>query len=85
MSNDGLREKFRVERTAPSSRGIDHSDCQYFVLDPKHDPGARFALRAYKAWARKHGEAALAEDLDAWLHQLGGSPFDEPTVTLLEN
>lgn len=44
---DGLYQKFRVERLTESSRGIDHTDCEYFVLDPKHDKHARIALYAY--------------------------------------
>lgn len=67
---EGLIEKFKVERLTPSSRGIDHDGCRYFVLDPQHDPGARFALRAYKVWAEKHGFGPLAADLDSWLDGL---------------
>lgn len=47
-----------------------HEHCRYFVLDPAHDMGARFALRAYKVWAAKQGYNALAEDLDEWLDRL---------------
>lgn len=44
---EGLIRKFKVERLTPSSRGIDHDDCQYFVLDITHDPHARNAALAY--------------------------------------
>jgi hypothetical protein len=43
----GLVAKFKVERLTPSSRGIDHGHCQYFVLDITHDPYARSAALAY--------------------------------------
>ena len=43
----GLFAKFRVERLTPSSRGIDHTDCRYFVLDITHDPHALPAALAY--------------------------------------
>jgi hypothetical protein len=43
----GLFAKFRVERLTPSSKGIDHSDCRYFVLDLTHDPHALPAALVY--------------------------------------
>jgi hypothetical protein len=43
----GLFAKFRVERLTPSSRGIDHTGCRYFVLDITHDPHALPAALAY--------------------------------------
>ena len=39
--------KFKVERLTPSSRGINHVACQYFVLDIDHDAHARVAVLAY--------------------------------------
>jgi hypothetical protein len=63
----GLEPKFIVERIKPSSRGIDHSSCRYFVLDPQHDPLAAEALAYYARLAEAHGDLALAEDLDDWL------------------
>jgi hypothetical protein len=69
MSTDtrpGLIGKFHVERVAPSSRGIDHADCRYFVLDPQHDPFAWDALSVY-AEACRVKEPALAVDLRRWL------------------
>lgn len=62
----GLVEKFRVERLTESSRGIDHAECRYFVLDPLHDKAARQALLAY-ADAIVYGEPELAGDLYDWL------------------
>lgn len=44
---EGLMRKFKVERLTPSSRGINHDRCQYFVLDISHDPHARNAALAY--------------------------------------
>lgn len=63
----GLEARFHVERLKPSTRGIDHTDCPYFVLDPKHDPIARVALQVYANTARSHGHIALADDLDELL------------------
>jgi hypothetical protein len=65
--DEGLTGKFRVERLTPSTRGIDHTGCRYFVLDPQHDPSALFALTRYSHHARAEGYAALADDLDEWL------------------
>lgn len=46
-SREGLIGKFKVERLTPSSRGINHNGCQYFVLDITHDPFTRAAVLAY--------------------------------------
>ena len=43
----GLIRKFKVERLTPSSRGIDHGDCRYFVLDITHDIHAQTAALEY--------------------------------------
>ena len=43
----GLFAKFHVERLRPSSRGIVHNGCRYFVLDITHDPHALAAALAY--------------------------------------
>lgn len=58
----GLMRKFKVERLTPSSRGIDHNDCHYFVLDITHDPHARDAALAY-ADSCQHEYPNLAADL----------------------
>lgn len=65
--SQGLIAKFDVRRLVPSSRGVDHSDCRYFVLDPAHDPLAREALRLYMVRARAEGYSALSDDLNSWL------------------
>lgn len=61
----GLYQKFLVERVDDPKEK--HHECHYFVLDPRHDQGARFALMAYKVWARKYGYTKLADDLEEWL------------------
>lgn len=66
----GLIAKFQVERLTPSTRGIDHSHCRYFVLDPRHDLIARDALRSYAVWALADGQTRLAADLSNWLDEL---------------
>jgi hypothetical protein len=68
----GLIHKFHVERLVPSSRGIDHSECQYFVLDPEHDPLARQLLSEYAMLADQIGEKKLAADMFQWLADLSG-------------
>lgn len=65
--DEGLTSKFEVKRLTPSSRGIDHSECRYFVLDPQHDPLARVALAYYASIAEANGYEALADDLREWL------------------
>lgn len=65
MDNDerGVYRKYRVERVDGSSApGGKHSECSYFVLDLKHDPFAKDALRAYAAACRLDFPQ-LAEDL----------------------
>lgn len=69
MSEPGLQEKFKVERLRPSSRGIDHGECRYFVLDPEHDKHARRALYAYASDIEDE-EPELAHDLYRWLAEL---------------
>lgn len=50
MSQDGLYNKFRVERLDGSSAiGGKHRNCRYFVLDLDHDPHAAAAITAYAA------------------------------------
>lgn len=66
----GLIRKFDVERLTPSSRGIDHDQCEYFVLDPKHDPMARQILSDYAQLADQVGEKELASDIFQWLSDL---------------
>jgi hypothetical protein len=63
----GLHAKFHVERLTPSSRGIAHDDCQYFVLDVTHDPLAAPALLAYAEHCES-GYPQLAADLRALVY-----------------
>lgn len=60
--NVGLAAKFRVERVDPEAQER-HKDCWVFVLDPRHDPLARVALKAYADAAKKAGYIALSADL----------------------
>ena len=66
----GLLAKFEVTRLTPSTRGIDHTNCFYFVLDPEHDPLAFQVLHDYAALASQHGYLNLAEDLWAKLEHI---------------
>lgn len=60
----GLIEKYHVQR-ANDPLGK-HSDCRFFVLDPRHDPLAIDALLAYAQAASRAGYHALAHDLREW-------------------
>jgi hypothetical protein len=62
---DGLRQKFRVERVDPEAQER-HKNCGTFVLEPKHDPYARAALLAY-ANACADELPGLAADLRHWV------------------
>lgn len=56
----GLESRYEVRRIDdPDAK---HAVCRYFVLDPKHDPFARFALRAYSV-ACESDYPELAADL----------------------
>lgn len=68
--NRGMYEKFSVTRLTPSSRGIDHSGCVYYVLDLTHDPAAAGAMEAY-AEAVRDSHPRLAEDISRTLADLG--------------
>ena len=70
FSQSGLPHRYDVKKVVdPEGK---HDDCRYFVLDPQHDSGARFALRAYKVWASRNGYDNLAKDLGEWLEEIGG-------------
>jgi len=58
----GLSAKFKVERLRPSSSGVDHTGCRYFVLDITHDPHALPAALAY-ANSCESEYPFLAEDI----------------------
>ena len=62
--DEGIMRKFRVERLTPSSRGINHDACPYFVLDMNHDAHARAAALAY-AQSCESEYPNLARDLRA--------------------
>lgn len=68
--SSGLVNKFHVERLIPSSRGVDHKNCEYFVLDPKHDPIARGCMVEYARIADQIGEKEKAADIFQWLSDL---------------
>lgn len=67
LPETGLVEKFEVKRLRESSRGIDHTDCRYFVLDPRHDPIARVVIDRYASLAVQEGQLELAHDLNNWM------------------
>lgn len=65
----GLYAKYEVHRIDdPEGK---HDDCQYFVLDVKHDEAARFALREYAAYVR-HKYPSLADDLERMVRDADG-------------
>ncbi len=59
----GLEDRYSVKKINDPTRK--HDECRYFVLDPKHDPHALTALRAYAASVRDENPS-LARDLSAW-------------------
>ena len=69
MPQDGLYNKFRVERIDGSSAiGGKHRNCRYFVLDLDHDPHAAPAIAAYAADCSA-SRPQLAADLIAMINK----------------
>lgn len=65
FDDTGIERRYHVEKVNdPTGK---HDQCRYFVLDPQHDPIARFALADYASRARAAGYDSLADDLHAWL------------------
>ena len=63
----GLYAKYNVHRIADKTGK--HDRCEYFVLDPRHDPIARMALRCYARWAWVRGFNQLARDIRAMVRR----------------
>ena len=63
----GLDPEGRYHVTKISDPEGKHTDCRYFVLDPRHDPLAVPALAEYAKQARAAGYGTLADDLDRWV------------------
>jgi hypothetical protein len=60
----GIYRKYEVRRVSdPTGK---HDDCDYYVLDPTHDPFAIPAMRAY-ASACEAEYPQLAADLREWI------------------
>jgi hypothetical protein len=69
----GLYKKFNVERVDGSSGpGGKHENCEYFVLDIKHDKFAIPAMAAY-ADACEYEYPELAEDIWNKIQPVEGS------------
>ena len=84
MSRDGaVYRKFIVERTDGSSApGMKHHECDYFVLDLRHDPFSLPAIAAY-AKACEDTHPALADDLrERYLPELKRRSWDKKLETL---
>lgn len=60
-SERGIYRKYSVTRLR--DRTGKHKNCWYFVLDPRHDPHARAALKAYAASCREE-YGVLADELE---------------------
>ncbi len=70
----GIYDKFQVKRTdGRSEPGEKHYQCEYFVLDLKHDRYAGAALRAYAIVCKKE-YPTLSHDLHAIADQLQEAP-----------
>jgi hypothetical protein len=64
---EGLVAKYEVTKlNDPTGK---HEGCNYFVLDPQHDPTARIALKAY-ADAILPYRPQLSADITEWLSNL---------------
>ena len=76
--SDGLHMKYSVDRL--NDEAGKHDDCEYFVLDPKHDPHARIALAAYIGCVMRAGQFRFAKDLVDLLERTEGesSPPEKP-------
>lgn len=59
-----LQNKFKVEKTHDPDHI--HDECSYFVLDPKHDPAARAALKDYAGYIRV-SNPELCDHIWEWL------------------
>lgn len=66
----GLYAKYEVKRI--NDRVGKHDECRYFVLDPQHDPIARYALLSYAEGAIDRGYVELARDIYDWLNEIYG-------------
>lgn len=65
MSQGLIRAKYRVEKVDDPDHK--HDECEFFVLDPLHDPAARDALVAY---AIVTDNDQLREDLFEWVDRV---------------
>lgn len=75
----GLYPKYLVQKIVYRSRGwakdgleVEPVEDWVFVLNPKKDPGAQFALRAYAVWAERNGYEQLGKDIREKLEELSG-------------
>ena len=63
----GIYPKYHVARLSdPVGK---HNECNYFVLDPQHDPHAKKALEAY-AESCQANYPVLATELRGWLERV---------------
>jgi hypothetical protein len=67
LSDDGSRLEGRYYVKKLRDPDGKHDACRYFVLDPQHDPIARYALRAYATAAGGAGLFGLRRDLHQWV------------------
>jgi len=63
----GLVRKYLVTKLVDPKHK--HDNCEYFVLDPQHDPLAREALATYMGAALREGKRSLAVDLSLLLER----------------
>lgn len=66
----GLYPKYVVLKRI-DDQTVETVDDWVFVLNPKTDPGARFALKAYAVWCRIYGHHKLSDEIS---EKLGNSP-----------
>lgn len=85
LTHVGLFDKFKVTRLV----GREKPDAEYFVLDVKNDPMARYAMRAYANAARQGYVDGLvvnelADDIEAGLARVGDGGTFYPKIPLPE-
>jgi len=68
----GLYKKYNVTRVADFDGK--HENCEYFVMDPRHDLIARQVLEMYAQLAETAGYAKLPEDIRAMIERSKGEP-----------
>lgn len=75
----GLEARYKVERLTLSRSGKDHTNCEYFVFDLRHDYHGRLIVWKYAATMFTLGYHKLAQDLRSLINNLDYThPLERP-------